>query len=54
MCHQEDSSWPLDEGKKLKEKFDAIFDITQYNKAIEQTIKIRKKEADELKVKGIV
>lgn len=34
FCHQEDSNWPLDEGKKLKEKFDAIFGTTDYNKAI--------------------
>lgn len=42
FCHQEDSNWPLDEGKKLKEKFDAIFGTTEYNKAIERIIKIRK------------
>lgn len=43
FCHQEDSNWPLDEGKKLKEKFDAIFGTTEYNKAIEKLIKFRKK-----------
>jgi DNA repair protein RAD50 len=42
FCHQEDSNWPLDEGKKLKEKFDAIFGTTEYNKAIEKLIKMRK------------
>lgn len=42
FCHQEDSNWPLDEGKKLKEKFDAIFGTTEYNKAIDKLIKIRK------------
>lgn len=42
FCHQEDSNWPLDEGKKLKEKFDAIFGTTAYDKAIEKVIKIRK------------
>lgn len=42
FCHQEDSNWPLDEGKKLKEKFDAIFGTTEYNKAIERIMKIRK------------
>lgn len=36
FCHQEDSNWPLDEGKKLKEKFDAIFGTTEYNKAIKK------------------
>jgi len=29
FCHQEDSCWPLDEGKKVKTKFDAIFGITE-------------------------
>ncbi|XP_059608806.1 DNA repair protein RAD50 [Phlebotomus argentipes] len=42
FCHQEDSSWPLDEQKRLKEKFDAIFDTTQYNKVIDKFIKMRK------------
>ncbi|XP_054737346.1 DNA repair protein RAD50 [Anastrepha obliqua] len=51
FCHQEDSSWPLDESKKLKEKFDAIFGMTEFNKTIERIIKMRKEEADNLKVK---
>jgi DNA repair protein RAD50 len=42
LCHQEDSNWPLDEGKKLKEKFDSIFGTTEYNKAIDKLIKLRK------------
>ncbi len=25
FCHQEDSNWPLQEGKTLKEMFDQIF-----------------------------
>lgn len=36
FCHQEDSCWPLEEGKKLKERFDAIFGTTEYKKAIEK------------------
>lgn len=52
FCHQEDSSWPLDEPKKLKEKFDAIFGISEYNKALDRIIKMRKEEMEELKVKG--
>ncbi|OZC05081.1 hypothetical protein X798_07948 [Onchocerca flexuosa] len=35
FCHQEESSWPLDEPKKLKERFDEIFQVTGYVKAIE-------------------
>lgn len=52
FCHQEDSSWPLDEPKKLKEKFDAIFGITEYNRALDRIIKMRKDEMEQLKVKG--
>ncbi|XP_004517595.1 DNA repair protein RAD50 [Ceratitis capitata] len=51
FCHQEDSNWPLDESKKLKDKFDAIFGITEFNKTIERIIKMRKEEVDKLKVK---
>jgi DNA repair protein RAD50 len=50
FCHQEDSNWPLDEGKKLKEKFDAIFGTTEYNKGIAKIIKIRKIHQDEQKL----
>jgi DNA repair protein RAD50 len=32
FCHQEDSSWPLQEGATLKKKFDDIFDSTRYSK----------------------
>lgn len=48
FCHQEDSCWPLDEGKKLKEKFDAIFGTTEYNKAIDKIIKFRKEYQSQL------
>jgi hypothetical protein len=34
---------PLDEPKKLKEKFDAIFDATKYNKASDGIGKLIKK-----------
>ncbi|XP_034475989.1 DNA repair protein RAD50 isoform X2 [Drosophila innubila] len=50
FCHQEDSSWPLDEGKKVKLKFDAIFGITEYNKALDNIIGLEKKYGIELKV----
>ncbi|XP_062262168.1 DNA repair protein RAD50 [Platichthys flesus] len=35
FCHQEESNWPLCEGKALKEKFDSIFAATKYIKALE-------------------
>ncbi|XP_026285243.1 DNA repair protein RAD50 isoform X1 [Frankliniella occidentalis] len=41
FCHQEESFWPLDEGKKVKERFDEIFDSSSYNKCLEQIRKIR-------------
>lgn len=50
FCHQEDSNWPLDEGKKVKEKFDAIFDTTEYNKAIDTYNKFRKQYQERLKL----
>ncbi|XP_050508805.1 DNA repair protein RAD50-like [Diabrotica virgifera virgifera] len=34
FCHQENSLWPLDGRKELKEKFDEIFDAVRYNKCI--------------------
>lgn len=32
FVHQEESNWPLAEGKVLKEKFDDIFAATKYTK----------------------
>lgn len=29
FCHQEESNWPLSEGKALKQKFDEIFSATR-------------------------
>lgn len=53
FCHQEDSNWPLEESKKLKERFDTIFGTSEYNKAIEKIIKLRKKYDAEAKQKGL-
>lgn len=50
FCHQEDSYWPLEEGKKVKERFDEIFDSTRYQKAMEEVRKIRNNVLKELKV----
>lgn len=30
FCHQEDTLWPFDEGKALKEKFDDIFQSAEF------------------------
>lgn len=53
FCHQEESSWPLDTDKKLKEKFDAIFGTTEYNKAIDKLIKYRKGYMEQAKIKEV-
>jgi DNA repair protein RAD50 len=42
FCHQEDSSWPLQEGAVLKKRFDDIFDSTRYSKALEVFAKQKK------------
>lgn len=34
FVHQEESNWPLAEGKVLKEKFDDIFAATKYTKVV--------------------
>uniref|UniRef100_A0A1B6C3H1 Zinc-hook domain-containing protein n=2 Tax=Clastoptera arizonana TaxID=38151 RepID=A0A1B6C3H1_9HEMI len=52
FCHQEDASWPLDEGKKVKEKFDAIFDTVKYNKCLEHIRKTVKAKGIDLKTQG--
>lgn len=52
FCHQEDSNWPLEESKKLKERFDTIFGTSEYNKAIEKIFKLKKLYDSEAKDKG--
>lgn len=41
FCHQEESNWPLSEGKALKEKFDEIFAATRYIKALKSIKDVR-------------
>lgn len=52
FCHQEDSSWPLDEGKKVKERFDEIFEADKYSECFDKLRKIRKEYETEIKVLG--
>ncbi|KAK5969912.1 Zinc-hook domain-containing protein [Trichostrongylus colubriformis] len=42
FCHQEDSNWPLSEPKELKLRFDRIFQLTRFVKAIEVMKKMKK------------
>lgn len=50
FCHQENANWPLADGKKLKEKFDEIFDAVTYNKFIEHARKTIKDGKVELRI----
>ncbi|XP_062358070.1 DNA repair protein RAD50 isoform X2 [Cinclus cinclus] len=49
FCHQEESNWPLSEGKALKQKFDEIFSATRYIKALEALRQVRLQQS--LKIK---
>ncbi|GBF92537.1 DNA repair protein [Raphidocelis subcapitata] len=49
FVHQEDSNWPLAEGKVLKAKFDDIFAATKYTKALDAFRKLKTEKTQELK-----
>ncbi|XP_043844620.1 DNA repair protein RAD50 isoform X2 [Dromiciops gliroides] len=49
FCHQEDSTWPLSEGKALKQKFDEIFSATRYIKALETLRLVRQSQSQRVK-----
>lgn len=49
FCHQEESNWPLSEGKALKQKFDDIFSATRYIKVLETLRTLRLKQASIVK-----
>ena len=44
FCHQEDSNWPLIEGKAVKERFDDLFASVRYVKALESIRKIKQEK----------
>ena len=50
FCHQEDASWPLQEGAVLKTKFDDIFESTRYKNALDTIKKTKQGYADAVKV----
>lgn len=50
FCHQEDTLWPFGEGKALKEKFDDIFQSSEFVCVLDQLRADRKETAAELKV----
>jgi DNA repair protein RAD50 len=41
FCHQEDSNWPLDEGGKVKDKFDEIFASAKYKDCLKRIKDVR-------------
>eukprot|EP00967_Tisochrysis_lutea_P136328 scaffold243098_cov14-Tisochrysis_lutea.AAC.1 len=49
FVHQEESNWPLAEGKVLKDKFDDIFSATKYTKALETLRKMRLEKTQEVR-----
>ena len=50
FVHQEESNWPLDESRKLKEKFDDIFESTRYSKALKAISEAKKDKSNKTKV----
>jgi DNA repair protein RAD50 len=48
FCHQEEALWPLSEPKKLKERFDEIFEALKYTRAIDNIKILQKNKRSEL------
>jgi DNA repair protein RAD50 len=48
FCHQEEALWPLSEPKKLKERFDEIFEALKYTRAIDNIKILQKNKRGEL------
>ena len=49
FCHQEDTLWPFEDSKKLKEKFDDIFQSAEYVKVMAAFKKERKTQHETFK-----
>ncbi|GLE10451.1 hypothetical protein PINS_up022573 [Pythium insidiosum] len=49
FCHQEDSTWPLQDSSVLKKRFDDIFESARYTKALDAIRKLKKARADNAK-----
>jgi len=50
FCHQEESNWPLEEGGRVKDRFDEIFNSAKYQKCLKNIKDVRKKEMDKAKL----
>ncbi|KAK9845615.1 hypothetical protein WJX84_004608 [Apatococcus fuscideae] len=49
FVHQEESNWPLADTQTLKKKFDEIFSVEKYTKALEALAKLKKEKTQEAK-----
>ncbi|VDD75135.1 unnamed protein product [Mesocestoides corti] len=50
FCHQEESNWPLQEAKAVKERFDDLFASSRYVKALDAIRKSRISQNENVKV----
>ncbi|KAI3617538.1 hypothetical protein CBS9595_003447 [Malassezia furfur] len=50
FCHQEESNWPLAEPAVLKKRFDEIFEVTRYTKALDALKALRKQRQQDARV----
>ncbi|WFD44440.1 DNA repair protein rad50 [Malassezia psittaci] len=50
FCHQEESNWPLSEPAVLKKRFDEIFQVTRYTKALDNLKTLRKQRLQDARV----
>lgn len=53
FVHQEESNWPLEDGKAVKQRFDDIFAATKYTKALEEIKKLKNKQQAEAREKRL-
>lgn len=51
FVHQEESNWPLEDGKAIKQRFDDIFAATKYTKALEDLKKLKNSQQADAKDK---
>jgi DNA repair protein RAD50 len=49
FCHQEDSSWPLQDAATVKKRFDEIFGATRYSQALKNIKDLQKQWGKETK-----
>ena len=50
FCHQEEANWPLAEPAILKKRFDEIFEVSRYTKALDTIRSLRKQRAQDARV----